>query len=41
MKDYDKKELIYLKHLDVINLYGWAMSRKLSVKDFKYISQSC
>ena len=41
MKDYDKKELIYLKHLDVINLYGWAMSQKLSVKDFKYISQSC
>ena len=41
IKDYDKKELTYLKHLDVINLYGWAMPQKLSVKDFKYISQSC
>ena len=40
MKDYDKKELTYLKHLDVINSHGWAMSQKLSVKDFKYISQS-
>ena len=36
MKDYDKKkELSYLKYWDVINLYGWAMSQKLPVYDFK------
>ena len=32
MKDYDKnKELRYLKYLDVNNLYGWVMSKKLPV----------
>ena len=38
MKDYDKSmESSYLKHLDLNNLYGCAMSQKLSVNDFKYL----
>ena len=36
MKNYDKNiESWYLTHLDENNLYGWAMSQKLLVKDFK------
>ena len=36
MKNYDKSiELSYLMHLDANNLYGWAMSQKLPVDDFK------
>ena len=36
MKNYDKnKELLYILYLDVNNLYGWAMSQKLSVNGFK------
>ena len=35
MKDYDKKiESSYLTYLDANNLYGWAMSRKISVNGF-------
>ena len=29
------KESSYLKHLDSNNLYGWAMSQKLPVRNFK------
>ena len=36
MKGYDKnKELPYRKYWDVNNLYGWAMSQKLPVNNFK------
>ena len=35
MKDYDKnKESSYFKYWDANNLYGWAMSKKLTVNDF-------
>ena len=38
MKDYDKnKELSHLKYWgDIDNLYGWAISQKLPVSDFKW-----
>ena len=40
MKDYDKnEELFYLKVWDVNNLYGWAMSQKLPVNDFKCVEE--
>ena len=38
MKDYDKnKESSYLKYCDVNNSYGWVMSQKLHVNDFKWV----
>ena len=38
MKDYDEnKESLYLKYLDVNNLYGWAMSQTLLVNNFGWI----
>ena len=41
IKDYDKnKELSYLKYWDVNNLYGWAMSQKLPVNNFKWIEDT-
>ena len=37
MENYDKnKESSYIQYLDANNLYGWAMSQKLPVDDFKY-----
>ena len=41
MKDYDKnKESSYLKYQDVNNLYGWAISQKLSVNKFEWIEDT-
>ena len=37
MKDYEKdKESSYLMYLDANNLYGWAMSQKLTIRNFKW-----
>ena len=38
MKDYDKnKDSSYFKYWDVNNLYGWAMSKKLTVNNFTQV----
>ena len=40
MNNYDKnKESSYLEYLDANNLYGWAMSEKLPVRNFKWIEK--
>ena len=40
MKNYDKTiESSYIKYLDATNLYGWAMSQKLPINDFKWMKQ--
>ena len=37
MKDYDKiKESSCIQHVDVNNLYGWAMLQKLTVNSFEW-----
>ena len=37
MKNYNKKkESQHIQYLDENNLYGWAMSQKLPVNDFKW-----
>ena len=39
MKDYDKTKLSkFLMYLDANNLYGWAMSEKLPVHSFKWMT---
>ena len=41
MIDYDKnKELSYLQYWGVNNLYGWVMSQKLPVKNFKWVEDT-
>ena len=41
MKDYDKnKESSYIQHWTVNNLYGWAMSQKSPVNNFKFIEDT-
>ena len=41
MKNFDKNiESSYIEYLDANNLYGWAMSQKLPVNDFKWIKKS-
>ena len=41
MKNYDKnEESSYIRYLDGNNLYGWAMSQKLPVNDFKWIEDT-
>ena len=37
MKDKNK-ESSHIQYLDANNLYGWEMSQKLPVNDFKWIS---
>ena len=40
-KNYDEsKESSYIQCLDASNLYGWAMSQKLSVNDFKWTADT-
>ena len=40
MKNHDKNiESSYIEYLDANNLYGWAMSQKLHVNDFKWVKQ--
>ena len=41
IKDYNRnKESLYLKYWDANNLYGWAMSQKLPVNNFKWIEDT-
>ena len=40
MKYYDKNKELYLQYWDVNNLYGWAMSQKLSVSNFDWIEDT-
>ena len=38
MKDFDKnKQSSYLKYWNLNSLYGWAMSQKLPVNNFKWV----
>ena len=41
MKNYDKnEESFYIQYLDANNLYGWAMSKKLPVNEFKWLDSN-
>ena len=41
MENYDKnQESSYVQYLDANNLYGWAMSQKLPVNNFKWVEDT-
>ena len=41
MKNYNKnEESSYIQYLDANNLYGWAMSKKLPVNEFKWLDSN-
>ena len=41
MEDYNEnKKLLYLQYWDVNNLYGWAISQKLLVKNFEWMKDT-
>ena len=41
MKNYDKnEESSYIQYLDANNLYGWAISKKLPVNEFKWLDSN-
>ena len=41
MKNYDKnEESSYIQYLDTNNLYGWAMSQKSPVNEFKWVKDT-
>ena len=41
MKNYDEsKESSYIQDLDANNFYGWAMSQKLPVNNFKWVKDT-
>ena len=41
MENYDEnKESSYIQYLDTNNLYGWAMSQKLPVNNFKWVEDT-
>ena len=40
LSDYDEDQMsVYIPYLDANNLYGWAMTHKLPVKDFRWVSE--
>ena len=41
MENYDKsEESSYIQYLDANNLYGWTMSQKLPVNNFKWVKDT-